>query len=314
MVVDTRTTWHDDLRCPRCQSRVEGSRTAFVCGSCGATYPVARGVPVLVDRETSVFDPDVISGAVGTETERRGLRRLIPSLSLNPRARARYAQLRQHLLGRPGHQRVLVIGAGEGGVGIASLAGDRISLVTSDVAIGATTDLCLDAHHIPFADGTFDAVVAQAVLEHVASPPDCAREMARVLKPGGLVYAETPFMQQVHMGAHDFTRYTLVGHRRLFVDFEEISSGVAVGPGSALAWALVYFVLSFSSSRRSRQILNALASASFFWLKYFDHVLNDRTAARDAACGVYFMGRRSPTPLNDVGVLETYRGAFRFGR
>ncbi|MEZ5361501.1 MAG: class I SAM-dependent methyltransferase [Bryobacterales bacterium] len=65
--------------------------------------------------------------------------------------------------------------------------------------------LC-DAQRIPFADATFDAVVAQAMLEHVADPVRAVGEIWRVLKPG-LVYSETPFLQQVHAGPYDFTRY-----------------------------------------------------------------------------------------------------------
>ena len=37
----------------------------------------------------------------------------------------------------------------------------------------------------------------------------------------GIVYAETPFMQQVHEGAYDFTRYTVLGHRYLFKKFKQ---------------------------------------------------------------------------------------------
>ena len=28
-----------------------------------------------------------------------------------------------------------------------------------------------------------------------------------------LIYSEIPFMQQIHMGKNDFTRYTASGHR-----------------------------------------------------------------------------------------------------
>jgi SAM-dependent methyltransferase len=38
----------------------------------------------------------------------------------------------------------------------------------------------------------------QAVLEHALDPPVVVAEIYRVLKPGGLVYADTPFMQRVH--------------------------------------------------------------------------------------------------------------------
>ena len=68
-----------------------------------------------------------------------------------------------------------------------------------------------------------------------------------MLKGRGVVYAETPFMQQVHMGPYDFTRFTHSGHRRLFRRFEEVESGAVCGPGMALAWAYQYFLLSFAT-------------------------------------------------------------------
>jgi SAM-dependent methyltransferase len=83
-------------------------------------------------------------------------------------------------------------------------------------------------------DASFDAVVAQAVLEHVADPARAVAEMHRVLVAGGLVYAEIPFMQQVHEGAYDFRRYTHVGLRRLFRDFDEVAAGPVCGPAMAL--------------------------------------------------------------------------------
>ena len=82
-----------------------------------------------------------------------------------------------------------------------------------------------DAHQIPIRDEHFDGVVIQAVLEHVLEPQRVADEIWRVLKPGGLVYAETPFMQQVHEGAYDFTRFTESGHRYLFRRFDLIELG-----------------------------------------------------------------------------------------
>ena len=63
-------------------------------------------------------------------------------------------------------------------------------------------------------------------------PPRVVAEMHRVLRPGGLLYAEIPFMQQVHEGAYDFTRYTL---RRASAgcsgDFDELATGPVCGPG-----------------------------------------------------------------------------------
>jgi ubiquinone/menaquinone biosynthesis C-methylase UbiE len=44
-----------------------------------------------------------------------------------------------------------------------------------------------DAHHLPFADGTFDRCYASLVLEHLEDPRGALAELVRVTRPGGLV-------------------------------------------------------------------------------------------------------------------------------
>ena len=46
-----------------------------------------------------------------------------------------------------------------------------------------------DAQAIPFADGRFDAVIANHMLYHIPDRPKTYAEIRRVLKPGGLLYA-----------------------------------------------------------------------------------------------------------------------------
>jgi SAM-dependent methyltransferase len=60
--------------------------------------------------------------------------------------------------------------------------------------LGVEVKFCnLDEQPIPYADGSFDAVVFSEVIEHLAgSPLGPLREMARVLKPGGRVVISTP--------------------------------------------------------------------------------------------------------------------------
>ena len=48
------------------------------------------------------------------------------------------------------------------------------------------------AEDMPFESGSFDAVVANYSLEHVQDPRACAREIARVLRPGGVFGFRTP--------------------------------------------------------------------------------------------------------------------------
>ena len=190
----------------------------------------------------------------------------------------------------------------------ALMASGTLDVVETDVWLGPRTQIVCDAHDLPFADGAFDAVVAQAVLEHVADPARCAVEIHRVLAPGGLVYAETPFMQQVHLGPYDFTRFTLLGHRRLFRAFEEVESGAVSGPALALMWSYENFLLGFVRSPGMRNLVKAFARTTSFPLKYVDRLLLRRPAALDGACAVYFLGRRSDRVISDRELIARYRG------
>jgi SAM-dependent methyltransferase len=52
-------------------------------------------------------------------------------------------------------------------------------------------DLALgDARALPFGDATFDVVLSGGLLEHFRDPRPVLEEMARVLRPGGLFYAD----------------------------------------------------------------------------------------------------------------------------
>jgi SAM-dependent methyltransferase len=185
--------------------------------------------------------------------------------------------------------RVLVVGAGRQRDDVAAaLGGRRHALVCVDVNPAADVDVVCDAHDLPFFEGSFDAVVITAVLEHVVDPARVVAELRRVLEPGGLVYAETPFLQRVHEGAYDFTRFSLSGHRLLFRDFDELEAGLTAGPATALAWSLESLLLTvFGRGLVSRGV----ARLGCFWIKYLDHLLAGRPGALDAASCTYFFGR-----------------------
>lgn len=57
-----------------------------------------------------------------------------------------------------------------------------------------------DADRLPFEDGSFNTVLAMAVLEHVDDPAACLAEARRVLRPGGrlVVTTPTPFGDAIH--------------------------------------------------------------------------------------------------------------------
>jgi SAM-dependent methyltransferase len=218
-----------------------------------------------------------------------------------------YRDLRNRLLTQM-EPIVLSIGGGDGGIGIDNLKDPRFRIINTDVIVGPGVDYAVDAHSLPFPDGVFDLVIAQAVLEHVADPVQCVKEIHRVLRPNGLVFAETPFMQQVHLGRYDFTRFTHLGHRRLFREFHEIESGQVASAATALAWSLTGFFTSFTNTRKGRQIVYFCGRVLFGWLKYLDPIVVRCAGSWDAASAFYFLGSRADKALSDAEVIRGYRG------
>jgi len=231
------------LQCPQCHGMpvVIESGSLLNCTRCGARYPVTHGRPVLLRPDNDIFRQEdyLHAGLPSSDVSVRGLVRFIPSPSVNLASQRVLALVRQLLI-ELSSATVLVVGGGRQRQWLDERlgAGDTVRVVYSDIDVCADVDLFCDGHDLPFAESVFDAVVTTAVLEHVLFPERVAAEIHRVLKVGGLLYSELPFMQQVHEGAYDFTRYTLSGHRRLFNGFSEIESGMVAGPGTVLVWAI----------------------------------------------------------------------------
>ncbi len=231
----------------------------------------------------------------------------LPELGMNINSKRNYLRLGHLLLKECSKPKVLVVGAGILGHGMEALTSKpSIELIESDVALAPRTNVICDAHDLPFADESLDGVVAQAVLEHVVDPYRCVAEFHRVLRGRGLIYAQTPFMQQVHGGEYDFTRFTYRGHRRLFRQFDEVDSGLAGGPATALAWSYQYLLLSFARRKATRAGIKAFARVTAFWLKYIDRLVIGKAGAFDAASGYYFMGRKSTATLADRDLIHRY--------
>ena len=278
----------------------------------GRRYPIIDGIPVLINDESSLFSIDDFVTKANTTFDLRQsklkkvVRRLIPDISVNVKAKENYDKISAMLAP---NSKILVVGGSIKGDGMDAIySNDSFEIIGSDVSFGDYTNLICDAHDIPFANEVFDCVIVQAVLEHVVDPARCVSEVHRVLRPSGLVYAETPFMQQVHMKQYDFTRFTHLGHRRLFRHFEEVGSGPVCGPGMALAWSYSYFLRSFATSRTASRLLNVFAHMTSFFFKYFDYYLIDKPGSYDAASGLYFIGIKSDKVLSDKELIKQFKG------
>jgi len=112
-------------------------------------------------------------------------------------------------------------------------------VVEMEFAVFRHTDVVGDAHHLPFDDETFDAVVVMNAFEHYHDPRQVAAEIFRVLKPGGRLHVRTAFLQPLHEKPYHFYNCTRYGMELWFEAFEtehmHVSSNFS--PNHTLAWA-----------------------------------------------------------------------------
>lgn len=67
-----------------------------------------------------------------------------------------------------------------------------------DINFHKSLDAVADGSFLPFKNDTFDLVVLAQVLEHVFDPHAVMGEVARVLKPGGMVIGGVSFLEPFH--------------------------------------------------------------------------------------------------------------------
>ena len=292
------------LQCPGCGvGPLTESPTELICISCGRDYPVLQSRAVLVTPDHPLFP----RAAYLAETAPRRPRLATLPASVNLSLKRCMGRLAS---GLGTNATVLVVGAGTQRQKLSELLRGvpEVSIVATDVDPTADVDVYCDAHDLPFREGSFDAAICTAVLEHVADPVRAMGEIHRVLAPGGWLYSEIPFIQQVHEGPYDFTRYTLSGHRRLAAGFQEVESGATAGPATGFAWSFEHLLIS-ATNGRLRRALKTTARLLMLPLVQLDRVLANRPAGLDAASCTFFLGRKSHDRVNDAEVVRRYSGS-----
>ena len=307
-----------NLLCPACKKALEThSKREFSCNnkSCkqyGQVEVLSNHKPVLINFASSVFSKNALLDSHGKSK----LKRNVWSSSLseiiklvlngaNNKTKVNLSLVIEELSKIP-NPKILIIGGGSVGVGVDLLYEKfKNDIVSFDVYDSDYVDFIGDANNTPFENDVFDFVLIQAVLEHVESPHSVVLEIYRVLKNKGLVYAETPFLQHVHEGAYDFTRYTVLGHRMLFKDFDKIRIGFIGGLGQSLLWSIENFAKGLFRSKAVGKGFKLL----FFWVRFLELIIPD-AANDDGACGSFFYGAKKPS--NDqkrlIEYLNDYQG------
>ncbi|MBD9510524.1 methyltransferase domain-containing protein [Ensifer sp. ENS10] len=91
--------------------------------------------------------------------------------------------------------------------------------VRADIQDGLDVDIIADLHTLPEEwSGRFQCFIADAVFEHLERPWLAAKEVSRVLAPGGLFFVVTHQTYPIHGHPNDFFRFSKEALRLIFED------------------------------------------------------------------------------------------------
>jgi SAM-dependent methyltransferase len=173
------------------------------------------------------------------------------------------------------------------------------SVTTIDVRASAGTDVVASVYNLPIRDETSDLVFATGLLEHLEDERKFLQEVWRVLKIGGALHVETPFLQQYHEDPIDCRRYTVPGLRLLLEQngFQTMESGFHIGPSvTFFTIASYYAALLFEGETIFHKIVSNAAFIAVACighpLKYLDTLLKNKKSAHKLAFGVYCTAKK----------------------
>lgn len=256
-------------------------------------FPVVSGVPILLS------DPSRISAALEAQDGA-----MVREYAAPPPGRLR--GLYQRLLAAPGDQRTrashrafedlfsdlpadalcLSIGGGPRRI--------RPELVNLNLAAFPNVDIVADAYELPYADGAVDLLHCEAVLEHLEYPDRAAAEMFRVLRPSGMAFIATPFLQPFHGYPDHFQNFTLSGHRRIFerAGFRIREAGTCVGPVFALRDLFLNLLRTVLPGGGAGRWLARLSALLTLPILYLDRIAGERADSAALASSTYLLLER----------------------
>lgn len=264
-----RTLW-DVLACPACRGDLVRAGEDLLCSGCTVRYPVIDGVPVL------------LPGAPRED--------LVPRFESDLPPRPGYSAWKERLLitsAAPAHA-VLDFGCGYQAL-------DDPRIIRMDACLHPYADVVGDVHALPFKDGALQVAFGGAVFEHLRDPGQAVKELARVLSPGGFVYADWNFVFAYHGYPAHYFNASIDGVREVFshaLDVVEIGVAPFQGPGAALRQVIgTYLAHSTRMDDDIRTLRGILDGLLLLPLEELDRAIAPEDRHRIAA-GVYVLAHK----------------------
>ncbi len=154
--------------------------------------------------------------------------------------------------------------------------------------------LC-DLVNVPKESGTYDAILCNAVLEHVQFPDQVVAELCRLVKPGGHLVLCVPFLQPYHPKP-DYRRYTREGMLELARIYN--LEPVEILPVHTIAQTLTWIYWSYLEERRKKFTRLVLWGPLYLWNRMSQ---NTDLSIRDQANGFQMVVRKMTNGANGNG-------------
>mgnify|MGYP006271851729 FL=1 len=184
----------EKLACVRCTGALGAAEAGVTCGACGAIYPVADGIPVILPGEIADWgrmQRDLYDAVAPHYDD-----------AIPPHVNRHYRDKRVDAVREvlPDGGSVLDVGCGTGAfAGALHQAGYQT--FGMDASLGMLTEARRHSRALvavgrgealPFRNGAFDLAITIATLHHITDPNLIAKTLAgmvRVVRPGGVVVA-----------------------------------------------------------------------------------------------------------------------------
>lgn len=148
------------------------------------------------------------------------LRLIRPSVPRDSAAQATAFTMLERVVANLGEESPKLLDFGSGGGGAVKTLRKylpNMSYTGIDLSVDAAPDdpslrfVAYDGVTMPFDDGSFDLCFTKQVLEHVMDPHCAAREISRVLRPGGKLVGSVSFLEPYHaFSTFNWSPYGLV--------------------------------------------------------------------------------------------------------
>jgi SAM-dependent methyltransferase len=130
-----------------------------------------------------------------------------------------------------------------------------------------------DAENLPFADNTYDVAIMHAVLEHVPSVESSIKEVARVLKPGGVFVGYVAFMECFHEISYNHLSFKALEFYadKYGMKLEKVAGGRRFGLDyhkAVLYYPLPYKWLRGFTAWRVRSIIKTKSGIAYLGLRF----------------------------------------------